>query len=643
MPCQRSPPATPRGKNLKLVSLLDSAPPIASRSDGADSTETEADSGNSRDNANTVTRDSEARSATATCVTRDQGEISSETSFPWVEVGRGGRVVRKSVTVVANAQGPQTNNNTPRGGGGGSASVSSAPDEDCEKGESVTRKGIKLPKLDLDSAGSLADKEQEENPNDGSSPLTPVGLVSREVKKLDSVAQTKQNDQINKLERSGDSNNDSHDYKCKGGSNKLCGLLVRDGEDALQCDKCLEWSHAACQGVSKLALKAIDKHHPILMWLCHECKVWLKTKDKSAAEATSNHKQWESLDRKITSLCEYSHSSNKDLKKLETSFTQQMQNIERTLKHQDVIIHNQAQLIQKGLKEQGDLKSSYANIVKGSCDKVVESVTKKMDDAKRSTHSLSNKDAGAISEVFDNFIDRDKRKRNLVVHNLPEQTGNTPGERSLADNEMFVTMTREVFHTNVRVNKSFRAGRATQGKPRLLILTLEDERVKHDLLRMAPQLRSSNNWSHIYLGPDLTLSERTENKALRDELKRRKEAGETNLIIYRKRIITRGSPMIHTRDAGSAAADHSDAQPSLTISNASSQINQPSSGQPQDTPMEGASGPSLSSSTLPTSISTRILNRENYSEASAANTGNANVLRADRPARPQTTPYQPSK
>ena len=43
----------------------------------------------------------------------------------------------------------------------------------------------------------------------------------------------------------------------------------------------------------------------------------------------------------------------------------------------------------------------------------------------------------------------------------------------------------------------------------------------------------------MYVSPDLTMKEREINRALHQELKRRKEAGEKDLIIKRGKIINR--------------------------------------------------------------------------------------------------------
>ena len=58
-------------------------------------------------------------------------------------------------------------------------------------------------------------------------------------------------------------------------------------------------------------------------------------------------------------------------------------------------------------------------------------------------------------------------------------------------------------------------------------------------MRNAKNLRNSNTYKKVFISPDLLPKEREVNKLLHQELKRRKEAGEVNLIIRRGKIISK--------------------------------------------------------------------------------------------------------
>ena len=113
----------------------------------------------------------------------------------------------------------------------------------------------------------------------------------------------------------------------------------------------------------------------------------------------------------------------------------------------------------------------------------------------------------------------------------------------------FVEMIKDALSLHVRVVRAFRVGKKSQTKPRLLIVCTDNAEVKTDVLKMAPQLRQNAEYSNIYITPDLTWREREEGRKLREELARRREAGEENLVIRRGKII-RLMPEDKRRTAG---------------------------------------------------------------------------------------------
>ena len=127
---------------------------------------------------------------------------------------------------------------------------------------------------------------------------------------------------------------------------------------------------------------------------------------------------------------------------------------------------------------------------------------------KKEMQSVSSKTAQDVSEVFDDFLDREKRKLNLVVHNLAEPQGDTFQERAAKDASLFTSMIKEALKISVMPVKTFRVGKKLPEKPRLLIVTLESASAKYDILKYAPQLRDSVHFDNIYINPDLTQKER---------------------------------------------------------------------------------------------------------------------------------------
>ena len=92
----------------------------------------------------------------------------------------------------------------------------------------------------------------------------------------------------------------------------------------------------------------------------------------------------------------------------------------------------------------------------------------------------------ALVGAVGNFFDKEKRKNNLVVHNLPESKAQDPKERASKDMDAIKDLIRGEFHLNADISKAFRAGKLLQDKPRPLVVTLSDEATKWEILRLAP-------------------------------------------------------------------------------------------------------------------------------------------------------------
>ena len=277
--------------------------------------------------------------------------------------------------------------------------------------------------------------------------------------------------------------------------------------------------------------------YKVLSWLCPECKKSVKNGDG---------KRMISLETRVEQL----DKAMRDHAKLVT----------QSLKEQEAAVDNQTKLLERSIRELHNQKTSYADMVKGTCSEVVDKVSAKISSIPQGqlTRSESTNMVG-VSKVFDNFLDKDRRKNNLVIHNLPEATGESKEDRAAHDLRLFQDLVKEMFQMSVAVARSFRVGRSVENRARLLIVTLETPGVKQDILRLAPQLRSSEKYGNIYITPDLTPAEREAAKKLRDELSARKKAGEVNITIRRGKIVRSDN---HAKDseAGSGPKVSSDQQ-----------------------------------------------------------------------------------
>ena len=425
-------------------------------------------------------------------------------------------------------------------------------------------------------AGKTASETTEELPRDqgGSTDKGMDQIVDKPVGKLDESMYKifgPGAGSVSSLSRSSsDTSQGSENAYCKGGpAKKACGNLVKDGEAGVQCDGCHDWFHVTCQGIPKPAIKALEKYDS-LAWLCPDCKIDLK-KGKRQQDLVS------SLELKFTRLAE---SVREELDQAAKSAQEQAERNQalwmKSMETYTKCVKEQTQDLELSIQQH---KLSYAEAVKGTCSEVEKTVKCQLASIPKPNSTNSTKDTRDLSQILDDHLDKEKRKGNIVVHNLPEHEGDTLADRSSKDITEFTIMVKEVMRLNVSTSRSFRVGKKNQAKPRLLIVTLDNPSMKHDILRGAPQLRHTERYSNIYLTPDLTQKEREEGRKLREELSRRRKAGETNLIIRGGKIVSQ--PYDHAANQmGNEAAPAHDSrrkadQPTGTVQTGASVATEP--------------------------------------------------------------------
>ena len=144
-----------------------------------------------------------------------------------------------------------------------------------------------------------------------------------------------------------------------------------------------------------------------------------------------------------------------------------------------------------------------------------------------------------------------------MVHNLPEVSAQDNKERNKKDVEVVTSLIEGEFHIKAKIVKSFRAGKVMSDKHRPLIITLEEEGVKWDILRQAPQLMGQPLYGGVFLSPDRTREERERDRNLREKARRLREIGKTVRIQKGQVVvIDEGSPTQGVRDAGDSMNDH---------------------------------------------------------------------------------------
>ena len=323
--------------------------------------------------------------------------------------------------------------------------------------------------------------------------------------------------------------------KCRGGPGKpQCGEPVRDGENGIECDKCHFWYHGACHLIPKTAVAAAGKF-PMLHWFCTACHASIfNSSADDKPDCLQTKEAFDNLEKKIIK------GLNDKVEVLSQSISEHCKLVNLTLRQLEEHAVDQKVVLERTLRQQEEVKTSYADIVKNSCSVLKDTVEKKLsglagDNKQRSDHISHT--SGDIHETINTVLDRERRKLNVVVFNLPENAPTADETRETKDLRTFTEIIKESLKLSVRASKCHRVGKMQENRPRLLIVTLADLDTKLELLRLSHQLRQTEEWSRLYINADQTPAERETYRQLRQELARRRAAGEQDIVIRKGSIV----------------------------------------------------------------------------------------------------------
>ena len=141
----------------------------------------------------------------------------------------------------------------------------------------------------------------------------------------------------------------------------------------------------------------------MLAWPCSPCKSGFKNQQPEHPSLTTLESKVDDLQRAVTD---------------------HMKMVGQSLREQEQTVANQTKLIERSICDHQAQRVSYADMVKGACSDVLDKVSAKVSSIPQIASNQNNaKELQNVAQIFDDFIDKDKQKNNIVAHNLPEATG----------------------------------------------------------------------------------------------------------------------------------------------------------------------------------------------------------------------------
>ena len=256
-----------------------------------------------------------------------------------------------------------------------------------------------------------------------------------------------------------------------------CGRCSEEckGGTSLPCAFCETWFHAKCiDGMTPEFIDCCDKLNRLYggsAFLCVVCRKLVAKLNKSF----------------------------KDVEK-------QMSVIEARLE--------KSELENKALKEKIEKMEAQTDQVKVKVGNMEKEIETGMETAKKEVKEEMSMERKEMEE----------KANNLVVYGLKESEKEDANDRKEEDSEKVRKMAEEIgVEVEGKMEVKFRAGKKLEGgKSRPLIVRIENDETREQLLTHARRLARKDDWRNVFVSPDLTWKQREE--ARKEEKRLREEA-----------------------------------------------------------------------------------------------------------------------
>ena len=237
---------------------------------------------------------------------------------------------------------------------------------------------------------------------------------------------------------------------------KCHGNVLSNG---IECDLCDDWTHFECVGpavkTNVVKLKGVAN----MMYMCDKCM-----------------EMYNSL--KIGLQC-ISKSQN-DVKKIVCAVNEYM-----------VDVAGDENAV-------GKCKTSYADVLKTDLVQMKEEM-----------FELKKKMIEKVNTVEDVMIEqreRDRRKTNIILHQVVESS--EEDSKKEKDMQTVKEILEEMGVQGAQIHRAFRLGpKRTDGKHRLLLVDVGKQDTRDNILRRAPNLKKSSQFSRVFVSEDRTPAE----------------------------------------------------------------------------------------------------------------------------------------
>lgn len=318
-----------------------------------------------------------------------------------------------------------------------------------------------------------------------------------------------------------------------------CGKCSKHVRDGIQCEICNIWWHPSCAGMSGELCESLGTNLQ-LHWYCIKCNPGVgkmisevrKIQDRlDAIEECFRKNQNGTLKEQSESALKLANMEN-ELSHIRQGMSDQHKELE-DMKITLSEIQNRPTLEELKDDEDWPLLSGrkFSEIAALEVEKKLDTVSK---DLQYVTQTLSETKKDVAEEK-----DKEDRKNNIILYNVPEQVTGTIDEKSKLD-KLFLLEFMTALHTGIDeedIKKVVRLGKKSDtGKPRPILLQFGGRLAKTLLMDSLFRLKSIGcKFKDITVSHDMTKKEREECKKLVDEAKEKERLDMSGEWLYRVR------------------------------------------------------------------------------------------------------------
>ena len=351
-----------------------------------------------------------------------------------------------------------------------------------------------------------------------------------------------------------------------------CKLVLRLGEDAMECRGCKVVFHPNCTKFNNVVVNFLKEHKILndIIWCCDTCKPIV---DKSISTITEIEKKVNIMDTGLKELeIKTNRNEIENIKMLTLSniLEQRIENLETKLdnkvnKVEEEIINKEQKFKQIIDRKVLTLSNAFEQKIENLETKLENKVSivgkeilnkeqefkniinRKIPDTSKNTKQNSEN----VTKLDNNIItleektDREKRSKNLIFYNVPESNLMNPQDRIKDDCKNL----KDIFERNnfslkaENIINVIRLGKydSISPKARPILLKMNSTEYKFTVLKNCKNLKflKDNLSISIHYSLDLTIKERENRKVLVQQLQDRRNNGENNLAIIGNKITTK--------------------------------------------------------------------------------------------------------